>query len=320
MKRFQATRDVIISCDIHGHSRREGLFMYGCPRGNWNKSQLTSHTVPTLFDNQCEFFNLHRCTFRVQGCKASTMRAVMYKEFGIESSYTLESSLSGYKGYHFSIRDLLTMGKDLCNALYDLHLILAQQQQTRNSEYCCIDTQIFNFPNEISTVTTPSHHHNVKRTNTRRNSKHDFDDSGGSDSNPSEDNMSESEALQLLRSKTSNVPLKRKKKKKKSRKIKSATIKEPRTTSISKRALVPKRTKICDCYDDVKEPPPETRVLRSCSIIQLGATSTSEPAKSVRRLSNNDSFKGKMKTREHSSEKMHQKQGLKSLVFPLGRP
>lgn len=66
MRKFQETRDVIVCCDIHGHSRREGLFMYGCPK-NWNnRTHLTPHTIPTLFDNQSEFFSLHRCTFRVQ--------------------------------------------------------------------------------------------------------------------------------------------------------------------------------------------------------------------------------------------------------------
>ena len=68
------------------------------------------------------------------------MRVVMNKEFGIESSYTLESSLSGYKGFHFSISDLLSMGEDLCHALHDLHLLLKQKSENH------IDTKVFTFP------------------------------------------------------------------------------------------------------------------------------------------------------------------------------
>ncbi len=88
MNRFKATREVIACCDIHGHSRREGeleysmfgykqhsqqkshlhkgVFMYGCPKNWQNKSKLSSHTIPKLFDSQCEFFNIRRCTFKVQ--------------------------------------------------------------------------------------------------------------------------------------------------------------------------------------------------------------------------------------------------------------
>lgn len=55
-KRFQKARDIILSCDIHGHSRKEGPFMYGC--------QVT--TFPDLFDVQCEFFSKAKCTFKVE--------------------------------------------------------------------------------------------------------------------------------------------------------------------------------------------------------------------------------------------------------------
>ena len=38
VKRFQKTRQVILQCDIHGHSRKEGLFVYGCvPDRGWEK-------------------------------------------------------------------------------------------------------------------------------------------------------------------------------------------------------------------------------------------------------------------------------------------
>ena len=224
----------------------------------------------------------------LQGCKASTMRVVMNKEFDIESSYTLESSLSGYKGYHFSIHDLTQMGEDFCHALYDLHLLLKQKSES------FVNTQTFDF----STNQTQNDRINSRRCTTicTNEKSHNSDDSGGSDSNPSEDNMSESEALQLLRSKT-KIPSLKRKKKKKSRKVKTKDRKTTKTTN--KRDY---------SYDDKK---PTHRVLRSCSVVQLGGSPLSSEV-NLRRCA---SFTGGV-SKKNTPPK--QRTSLKSLVFPLG--
>jgi hypothetical protein len=49
----------------------------------------------------------------MEASKASTMRMVMFTELGIECSYTVEASLAGAQGRHFSIEDLVCMGADL---------------------------------------------------------------------------------------------------------------------------------------------------------------------------------------------------------------
>lgn len=36
--RFKKCRRVVLQCDIHGHSRKEGLFVYGCvPDASWRR-------------------------------------------------------------------------------------------------------------------------------------------------------------------------------------------------------------------------------------------------------------------------------------------
>jgi hypothetical protein len=67
-KRFQKARDIILSCDIHGHSRKEGLFMYGC--------HITK--FPDLFDVQCQFFSKAKCTFRVEVRKKKNMCSLLH--------------------------------------------------------------------------------------------------------------------------------------------------------------------------------------------------------------------------------------------------
>lgn len=67
LKRFQKARDIVVSCDIHGHSRREGLFMYGCSDiVSCRKQKLSSYIIPDIFASKCLFFNKESCTFRVQ--------------------------------------------------------------------------------------------------------------------------------------------------------------------------------------------------------------------------------------------------------------
>ena len=74
VRRFQKTRDVITVCDIHCHSRKEGLFMYGCAGSDYasstrkaKRAEYTSpHTFCRLFDNRCGSFLFQSCNFKMQ--------------------------------------------------------------------------------------------------------------------------------------------------------------------------------------------------------------------------------------------------------------
>lgn len=103
----------------------------------------------------------------------------MNKEIGIQSSYTLEASLSGCRGFHFSLSDLHSMGTDFCRCLLKIHMFHIPRNDIigPNLEFLDLDpltnnTQLYQFQNDYDSV--------------------------GSDSNPSEENLSEKEALQLL--------------------------------------------------------------------------------------------------------------------------
>ena len=109
----------------------------------------------------------------------------MNQELGIMCSYTLETSLSGCNGEHFSIRNLLNFGVDYCLSMLDFLKILNMKGEDLKlqTERLC--------PKLMKTFTQPL----------RRMSNMDVlseEESVGSDSNPSEDNLSESEVLMLL--------------------------------------------------------------------------------------------------------------------------
>ncbi len=218
------------------------------------------------------------------------MRIVMNKEFGIESSYTLEASLSGCRGYHFSISDLLRIGKDFCYALYDLQLLMMQRNEQTDAQMIKLSADCMQFHNADLDV--------APRRYLRKHSNSSSDDSGGSDSNPSEDNMSESDALQLLRS-NSNFPLKRKKKKKK----------KSRNTDKTRKKVASTESKT-NAGDQQKS----AKVLRSCTIIQIGGTS---PISGGQKVRHNDPFNAQKK--KLNAQRNH-KQSLKSVAFSLGHP
>ncbi|XP_072161531.1 cytosolic carboxypeptidase 1 isoform X2 [Bemisia tabaci] len=123
-----------VYCDFHGHSRRKNVFMYGCsPKESWleadrESAQETSFEYLVLshsMQKYCSAFSLPSCHFRVERSRESTARITVWREFGIQRSYTLEASYCGcdqgvYKGYHFDTLHLLEIGANFGVALSTL--------------------------------------------------------------------------------------------------------------------------------------------------------------------------------------------------------
>ncbi|XP_031336827.1 cytosolic carboxypeptidase 3-like isoform X2 [Photinus pyralis] len=86
--------------DIHGHSRKKFFFFYGCnPAMSWNKSDAVYGDVqdilkvfPQMVHGFTPHLRLNDCKYKIQKAKESTGRVVVWREFGIPYSYTLECS------------------------------------------------------------------------------------------------------------------------------------------------------------------------------------------------------------------------------------
>mmetsp|Transcript_32094 Transcript_32094/g.46655 ORF Transcript_32094/g.46655 Transcript_32094/m.46655 type:complete len:511 (-) Transcript_32094:2136-3668(-) len=101
--------DVEFVCDIHGHSRKEGAFVYGCIPAHQQKCEdHENYTFPRVLDMKSEFFTFDSCSFNLSSNKSSTMRMVMF-DLGLKS-YTLEASMGGFNKKHFSAFDLMVSG------------------------------------------------------------------------------------------------------------------------------------------------------------------------------------------------------------------
>jgi hypothetical protein len=82
-----------------------------------------------MYEENNENFSFDGCSFVTQKSKESCGRVVMFKEFNILYSYTLESSFCGptrgaYDHCHFNTAVLEKVGQDFCGTLYDLSVDL----------------------------------------------------------------------------------------------------------------------------------------------------------------------------------------------------
>ncbi|XP_037739919.1 cytosolic carboxypeptidase 3 isoform X8 [Chelonia mydas] len=125
IRRVMEERDILLYCDLHGHSRKENVFMYGCDGGEQVEVPcLHQRIFPLMMSKNCpDKFSFPDCNFKVQKSKEGTGRVVMWK-MGIRNSYTLEATFCGSKlgnrgGTHFHTEDLESIGYHFCDALLD---------------------------------------------------------------------------------------------------------------------------------------------------------------------------------------------------------
>ncbi|XP_046861355.1 cytosolic carboxypeptidase 1-like [Xenia sp. Carnegie-2017] len=139
-------RKPLVFCDFHGHSRKKNIFMYGCRNSTADlpvtivtsgsesdssnveeaKTQEASfRTLPRILHSIAPSFTYQNCNFDVATSKETTARVVVWREFDISRSYTMESTYCGadqgpYKGMHLGTKELEEMGRCFCAGLVKL--------------------------------------------------------------------------------------------------------------------------------------------------------------------------------------------------------
>uniref|UniRef100_A0A4W6GCR9 Cytosolic carboxypeptidase 1 n=1 Tax=Lates calcarifer TaxID=8187 RepID=A0A4W6GCR9_LATCA len=116
-------RAPLVFCDYHGHSRKKNVFMYGCSVKE--TEDLGYRALPKILSQIAPAFSMGSCSFVVERSKESTARVVVWREIGVQRSYTMESTLCGcdqgkYKGLQIGTRELEEMGAQFCVALLRL--------------------------------------------------------------------------------------------------------------------------------------------------------------------------------------------------------
>ena len=125
-------KPILLFCDLHGHSRKKNSFIYGCNRAadggfnSWTKVRL----FPRILASMNKVFDLTSCKFKVEKGKLGTGRVVVWKDYEVTNSFTLENSFHGYDHGHefryFDVKDFKTLGQDIINSLSEYQRILVE--------------------------------------------------------------------------------------------------------------------------------------------------------------------------------------------------
>ncbi|XP_014207600.1 cytosolic carboxypeptidase 2 isoform X2 [Copidosoma floridanum] len=125
IRRLMDECGIAMYCDIHAHSRKHNIFIYGCESKRPGcPGKLTEQVFPLmLHKNAADKFSFEDCKFHLEKGKEGTGRIVVWL-MGIQNSYTLEASLGGSKlgsrsGTHFTTLDYEQLGKAFCETLLD---------------------------------------------------------------------------------------------------------------------------------------------------------------------------------------------------------
>ncbi|XP_031548835.1 cytosolic carboxypeptidase 2-like isoform X2 [Actinia tenebrosa] len=129
LESFREIHEVSIYCDLHGHSRKPNVFMYGCtedPKVGSVTNFLEERLFPWMMSQRApDKFSFQGCKFIVRKCKESTARVVMWRQLGIANSFTMEATFCGAnfgdmeRGRHFNTRDFQDMGRHFCEVLME---------------------------------------------------------------------------------------------------------------------------------------------------------------------------------------------------------
>ncbi|XP_076686785.1 cytosolic carboxypeptidase 2 [Andrena cerasifolii] len=116
---------VAIYCDLHAHSRKHNIFVYGCESKRAGpQARLSEQVFPLMVHkNAADKFSFENCKFHVEKGKEGTGRVVVWS-MGVQNSYTMEASMGGSRigsrsGTHFSSQDYEQIGKVFCETLLD---------------------------------------------------------------------------------------------------------------------------------------------------------------------------------------------------------
>jgi len=128
-------RKIALFCDLHAHAKKNDAFIYGCNTAcdggftTWTKVRL----FPRILARLSPYFNYEACKFRVQKGKIGTGRVVIWKDFGVTNSFTLETSFHAYrKGVdlcEFEERDFAVFAANVLESLAKYSELLEQFEQ-----------------------------------------------------------------------------------------------------------------------------------------------------------------------------------------------
>ena len=127
IRELRASRPVILYLDIHAHSRKNNIFMYGVEEKN--RPTPSRRIIPLLMSKGLfshKYFSYRDCHFKVTSGRESTARVVVARELHIANSYTVESTYCGSNqgpmaGQQFNVGHLEIFGMGIADTILQLY-------------------------------------------------------------------------------------------------------------------------------------------------------------------------------------------------------
>lgn len=193
----------MLYCDLHGHSRKKNIFMYG---NNFSDTPHQTRVFPYILSKLCDYFSFEDSRFSNNLSKESTARVAMWRELQIPNVFTMETSFCGAdkgvaKDQHFQVEHLQGMGRQLLFALLiyckvDTEKKIAEFKKLPSNDHkemqLILDSEMVQKPKfKLADIEQELAQNKKLIEMTAGNEDGDADE--GSDSEPSEDNLDEEE-------------------------------------------------------------------------------------------------------------------------------
>jgi cytosolic carboxypeptidase protein 2/3 len=127
IRELRTIRPVVLYLDIHAHSRKNNIFMYGVEEKN--RPTPSRRIIPLLMSKGLfshKFFSYRDCHFKVTPGRESTARVVVARELHVANSYTVESTYCGSNqgplaGKQFNVQHWELFGMGMADTMLQLY-------------------------------------------------------------------------------------------------------------------------------------------------------------------------------------------------------
>jgi len=129
----QKNKDIFGYIDLHGHSSKKCVFIYGPYYPLHMDQYVRVRILAKLLSDRTQMFRYPACKFRQEPSKMNAARLVISREFDVVNSLTLEASFYGFinnerKTIEMSVEFYEKMGSDLGNAILE-HIHLLEEER-----------------------------------------------------------------------------------------------------------------------------------------------------------------------------------------------
>jgi hypothetical protein len=138
--RIQSEGRLLACLDLHAHSRKKSVFIYGPYYPLHSDKYYSMRILPKLICDQGPQFRFPACRFRNEASKRQAARLVIWKELKLANSYTVEGSLYGYltedrRTVPFTESTVLDVGTGIAKGIHQYVIMLEEEEKNKEEKH-----------------------------------------------------------------------------------------------------------------------------------------------------------------------------------------